>query len=113
MDAKTLKALEGSIKKWEKIVARTGFDNGCGNCPLCRQFLEHGCVGCPVVTRTGKTVCKGTPYSSFAWKSDTISTVGGDKVGGPHSLKAAKEMLAFLKRLRPRKKAVKRASNAK
>jgi|HubBroStandDraft_1064217.scaffolds.fasta_scaffold13341_12 hypothetical protein len=31
MDAKTLIALQGSIAKWEAIVADTGTDEGCSN----------------------------------------------------------------------------------
>ena len=39
MNRKTLTALKGSIKKWEKIVAGTGSDNGYQNCPLCALFV--------------------------------------------------------------------------
>ena len=38
MNARTWKALEGSIKKWEDIVAGKRGDRGSRNCPLCREF---------------------------------------------------------------------------
>jgi len=49
MDAKTLKALKGSIKKWEKIIAGTGVDKGGDNCPLCKA-CGWNCRDCPVMT---------------------------------------------------------------
>jgi len=39
MDIETLKALKGSIKKWERIVEGTGVDEGADNCPLCE--IKH------------------------------------------------------------------------
>lgn len=114
MDAKTLKALEGSIKKWEKIVAGKGCDRGSNNCPLCKMFIRNQfCDGCPVANYTGKDGCQGTPYASFDWSGESTYTSRGYKVAGPKSLQAAKDMVAFLKRLRPRKKAIKRVGNAK
>lgn len=38
MDKKTVKAIRGSIKKWEDIEKGTGMDFGVGNCPLCHLF---------------------------------------------------------------------------
>jgi hypothetical protein len=38
MDAETLEALKGSIKKHENILAGTGRDKGQKNCPLCQMF---------------------------------------------------------------------------
>jgi hypothetical protein len=34
-----MKALDGSIEKWRKIVAGTGTDEGPDNCPLCQRYL--------------------------------------------------------------------------
>lgn len=67
MDPKAAAALEGSIKKWRKIVAGTGVDEGERNCPLCIAFLHvnENCVGCPVAVRTGKPYCSGSPYSDY------------------------------------------------
>ncbi len=62
MNKKTLKALKGSIKKWEKIVGGTGEDEGHKNCPLCKC----GCCRCPVAIKTGSTDCDGTPYREWA-----------------------------------------------
>lgn len=78
MDEKTLTALQGSIKKWEAIVAGTGLDAGTINCPLCQEFAdktgdidddtwrEDGCVGCPVAETVGTHSCGRTPYSDWA-----------------------------------------------
>ena len=38
-DPKTLRALKGSITKWNKIVKSTkAEDKGTANCPLCKLF---------------------------------------------------------------------------
>jgi hypothetical protein len=73
MDALTLKALRGSIAKWEAIVAGTGDDKGHLNCSLCQIFHtlyrddadSASCSGCPVFERTGETFCDGTPYGDY------------------------------------------------
>ena len=70
MPAETIKALRGSIKKWQAIVDGTGFDGGYMNCPLCKLFNSLGvganrCKGCPVYGKTGMTGCLGTPYIAF------------------------------------------------
>jgi hypothetical protein len=66
MNAATLKALKGSIKKWDTIVDGTGVDVGTGNCPLCLKFFHASrwgiCGGCPVKNATGRVGCVGTPY---------------------------------------------------
>lgn len=62
---KSLAALKGSIKKWEKIVAGTGIDKGSDNCPLCMMFIEQECKGCPVRHATGKIYCENTPYIDY------------------------------------------------
>lgn len=60
MNKKTLKALEGSIVKWEKIVNKKGIDDGEHNCPLCKLFWEDDCIGCLI-----NYECKGTPYDDW------------------------------------------------
>ena len=72
MDAKTLEALQGSIKKWEDIAAGAGQDRGWANCPLCLMFNNAedeerclGCRGCPVAT-SGHYYCDGTPYDIWS-----------------------------------------------
>lgn len=65
MDAKTLKALRGSIAKWQAIVNGTGEDMGINNCPLCKLFHRDGCIGCPVMNKTGYPYCSKTPYDTF------------------------------------------------
>jgi hypothetical protein len=66
MNKLTLKALKGSIAKWEAIVAGTGKDEGSRNCPLCKRFSDLGCTKrseqCPVKIKTGYGNCLGTPY---------------------------------------------------
>ena len=105
MSRATLKALNGSIKKWEAIVAGTGRDLGSHNCPLCEKFMfksgeefEYGCYGCPVSQKTGLGGCDGTPYTRWIHV-----TFGRDKKAVTKEQKdAAKKMLMFLKRLVPK-----------
>jgi hypothetical protein len=96
MDDRTRRALEGSIRKWEAIVAGTGKDLGASNCPLCAEFYdavdvdeetgeEINCRGCPVRDRTEHDLCGGSPYERYA----------------PGNREVAREMLDFLKSLRP------------
>ena len=67
MDKETLKALKGSITKWNKIIKGTGKDYGTDNCPLCEEFLNKTgkCSPCPIAKKTKKARCDGTPY--IAW----------------------------------------------
>ena len=68
MKPETLKALRGSIAKWDAIVdSADEFDNGSINCPLCDLFLGEGdCLGCPVSEFTGSSGCSLTPYQTWA-----------------------------------------------
>lgn len=100
MNAKTLKALKGSIAKWEAIVAGTERDDGPDNCPLCQLFNKHPfgeCDGCPVAESVGLSGCDGTPYQ--AWDE-----LGCDRAETPNAVAAARAELRFLKSLLPRKR---------
>ncbi len=105
MNAKTLKALNGSIAKWEAIVTGTGVDAGPSNCPLClafRNFSMGGvsCLGCPVRDTTGEDGCAGTPYEKW----EDLAESGQRKANTPELKKAARAELAFLKSLLPKRK---------
>ena len=114
MDDKTLTALKGSIRKWEKIVAGKGVDEGMDNCPLCQLYkLEDDsldCSKCPVVERVGEEGegCNNTPY--IMWydycqeqnDEDCIDDNGNKKVGDKRSLMWTKRELKFLKGLLPK-----------
>lgn len=70
MDKDTLKALHGSIAKWEAVAAGTDGDRGPENCPLCTRFLENYCEGCPVRETTAQPYCRSTPY--IEWCRSTL-----------------------------------------
>ena len=92
MNKQTLKALKGSIKKWQGVTKGTIQDRGPVNCPLCQLFLlgePSSCIGCPVCQKTKKTGCRGTPY--------TLYNVYGHK-------KYARAEVKFLKSLLPKVK---------
>lgn len=108
MDKRTLKALQGSIKKWEKIVAGTGTDGGMADCPLCKLFFLEGessgnpgnCDKCPA------TCGAGTTYET--WDAHQVEAHGRLAVGGERTVddckkckRLAKAELAFLKGLLP------------
>ena len=66
MNNETLKALEGSICKWDDICMGYGEDYGSDDCPLCAIFIDFvGCNGCPVSAVTGKSNCHDTPYDEW------------------------------------------------
>lgn len=64
MKKETEEALEGSIKKWERIVKSTRALDA-DNCPLCDLYYYKDCIGCPVHAKTGVRTCTGTPYAPW------------------------------------------------
>ena len=103
MPARTLKALKGSIAKWEAIVAGTGTDEGVRNCPLCKLFNPFeapftGCLGCPVRDATGESSCNGSPYQEWSkyWDGDL-----GNTTSTTEERRLAKAELRFLRSLLP------------
>lgn len=107
MDERTLTALQGSIAKWEAIVAGTGKDGGPLNCPLCREFhpdyrTDHStnCEGCPIAT-AGFAGCANEEYEAFCRASDRLEMDGEDNTAATRMHAAAIGELAFLKTLLP------------
>lgn len=109
MDDQTLKALKGSIAKWEAIVAGTGRDAGTKNCPLCKLFyFKKMCGGCPVFEKTQEPYCSGTPHQELAdlplmgaYSSKGIAISDIAENSREHGLELAKAELEFLKSLLP------------
>ena len=101
MDHKTLKALKGSIRKWELIVAGKGVDRGESNCPLCKLFAHapNYCRCCPVMEETGQESCIGSPYDTWA---HTGFWTPNKKITDDESAIAAVLELEFLKALLPK-----------
>lgn len=113
MNYKTLRALKGSIRKWQAIVDGHGIDQGGDNCPLCHLFLENAdkdyCEGCPVFEKTGKEFCYGTPYHDEWLELPIRLTIGSiNERRTPEDAEkaraAATAELEFLKSLLPEKK---------
>lgn len=97
MDKRTLKALQGSIKKWESIVAGVGKDLGGNNCALCIAFPS--CDNCPVIDIGGGTfACDNTPYDDWA---KSIEFKSGGMATTDQQVRAAQAELDFLKSLLP------------
>lgn len=91
MNKRTLKALQGSIRKWQGVVDGRVKDKGPSNCPLCEVFFYHHCRGCPVAEHTGFSDCYDTPYDEWC----EASTPAEER-------RAARHELAFLKSLLPK-----------
>ena len=96
MTPTALKALKGSIRKWQRIVDGSGSDKGRHNCPLCKIYYEKGCKGCPVMKATGKLECDGSPYDTDWDGGNLFNMADTDK-----QLVAAVKELRFLKSLLP------------
>lgn len=69
MDKTTREAHEGSVRKWDRILAGEGKDERNRNCPLCKLF-PYRCENskgekCPVYQKTGFTNCNKTPYREW------------------------------------------------
>ena len=105
MNAETLKALQGSIKKWQRIVASTeAEDKGVENCPLCGMFWSRGCGGCPVREATGLTACRGSPYSEWSTYMISHPALAHHRIPGcKECLQLARAEIAFLVGLLPDK----------
>ena len=108
MNRRTLAALKGSIKKWKKIVAGTGGDNGYDDCPLCALFMIDRsnpgptCKGCPVAAQAGQGGCRGTPYELWSKLFSVLVRPWHAKTKVKKA--AARKELAFLKSLLPKAK---------
>ena len=101
--AETNAALEGSIRKWEKIVDETGEDLCGSNCPLCQLFplKNKNCNGCPVAKASGYDECIGTPYIAWSKAVSAKRLSGVDRrATTPRLVELARAELAFLKSLR-------------
>ena len=103
MDNKTLKALEGSIEKWRKIIEDGADDGGPADCPLCEIFIwgDSSCKGCPVANAVGIGGCRETPYTIW---SDHQANKHDDQIHAvncPECERIARAELKFLEGLRP------------
>lgn len=96
MKSRTRRALLGSIKKWEAIVAGTGEDHRTENCPLCEMFYKDSCKDCPVMLSTGDNYCENSPY--VYWDEHRYGRIVEDC---PECLRLAQAELDFLKSLLP------------
>jgi len=86
------RGLEGSIRKWEGIVAGTKQDEGQDNCPLCKMYNPSmslaPCASCPIALVAEDSVCESTPYDDFC----AATTI-------PTKQDAARAELRFLRRV--------------
>lgn len=73
MNKKTIKAIEGSVAKWDCIAQGIGTNQAVDDCPLCKLFINTGCNKypvCPVVLAIqGVGGCAGTPYESISLRN--------------------------------------------
>jgi len=99
MNPKTLKALQGSIKKWEGIIVDTAIDKGAINCPLCELFLGGRCKECPVAKAVNSIYCEDTPYIEYHRHNINVIFYGEEEID--QRKKAAQRELDFLRSLLP------------
>lgn len=105
MDPETVNALNGSIKKWERVLSEGTDGTNWMDCPLCLLFWEKNCNGCPVRDRTGRPICQGSPFEQYADARDAVDGDGVDEMDigeEPSVIAAAQAELDFLKSLLPR-----------
>lgn len=102
MNRKTLRALKGSIKKWEKIATGKGIDQGSRDCPLC-QLPNNNCDSvCPV------NGCMDSPWYDWQQHQTWFHGVKEDRKthrvfkGCPDCKPLAQAELDFLKSLLPK-----------
>lgn len=109
MTPSTLKALRGSIEKWEAIANGSGEDLGPENCSLCKKFFRRDCDGCPVYEATGEECCQGSPYERWGeLKSPDVAIrarglrVEARRAVSDRAKEIARKEVAFLKSLLPK-----------
>jgi len=107
ISAEGLQALDGSIVKWQDIVAGDAIDKGDEDCPLCRHYrhnrtnMQANCDECPVSIDTGESLCQGSPYDQ--WLDATGYGADYEQANtNSKSMKAAVSELEYLKELRSR-----------
>ena len=68
MTEKARKALEKSIRHWERLLLNRDTVMGPDSCALCKEYNHDPkpCHGCPVMAKTGEQYCVGTPYKNAA-----------------------------------------------
>ena len=108
MSPEIIKALKGSIKKWERIAAGEGEDGGWHDCDLCLySYNQHGflsCTDCPVYADTGEWACRGTPQEEWEQHYDDMHpTESKRKVHCPECKRWAEAEVGYLKSLLPEK----------
>lgn len=59
---KEQRAINESVKHWERVVLDKGEPIGAENCALCKIYMPDLCRGCPVKETTGAAGCAATPY---------------------------------------------------
>jgi len=111
MNAKTLKAHKGSIKKWVGVCDGTNGDMGADNCDLCQLFLggilsgkSGECGQCPVGI-AGQPHCEGGQWERwYDYHAENGEyNYGMRKVFDDKSLRLAQDQLMFLVSLLPPK----------
>lgn len=108
MNRKTRIALNGSIRKWERILFSTrAVDRGEDNCPLCLLFFQRKrilgplCEDCPVHIATGETACEQTPYKDWLRHQELQHDDVGHRIPGcSDCIKYALAELEFLRGLK-------------
>lgn len=103
MKRETLKALKGSIEKWEDIINEGNVDLGGSNCPLC-NIGKGDCAHCPVFEETREPECWGTPYEKWMRHQDKIhhKWAVSLKIECKICERFAKQEVEFLKSLLPK-----------
>ena len=103
-----IKALRGSVEKWERVAFQDGRDEAVFDCPLCAKFMYSPgeCLRCPIRKKTGRPGCAGTPIDKWdtAFSGDidlerriSISeSADGGYRAGLSAQDAAIEMWSFL-----------------
>jgi len=105
MDKIVEKALEKSIKHWEKIVIGENYSTT-DNCSLCNLFFINDCEGCPIKEKTGQVQCNASPFREFInhinlnHKSFIPVSNFHYQTYCPECKRLAREELEFLKSLR-------------
>ena len=92
-----IKAVEGSIAKWERILKAKNIieDDGIDDCPLCIEYYDDECRDCPIAEHTGGLSCSRGPYPE--WLDASSRARMNDKEWSQECKLAARYMVGLLK----------------
>jgi hypothetical protein len=102
---KDIVLVEGSITKWQNVVAGKEAGHYWKNCPCCCIYLDNEyaenekCNRCPIAEKSEQQLCKKTPFADYVAHADGEDWFILDGEDAKEGLRLANLELQYLKDL--------------